>query len=159
MDDLSDPTSAALLCAEALDGAGLRYAFYGGLVLAAYGEARETHDVDIAVIDLSAETARQALESRGVSCLVPFDDVVFGGLSLGRVTLLGGEDHWLSGGHRLLGFDSSMAAARFFSPARSTSSSTPSAIRTKPLIQKKSPGTTSVEYLSRHRLVSFIASM
>jgi predicted nucleotidyltransferase len=89
--DLNDPTSAALLCAEALDGAGLRYAFYGGLVLAAYGEPRETHDVDVAVVDLDAATARRALEARGIACLVAFDDVKFGGLTVSRVTLLGGE--------------------------------------------------------------------
>jgi hypothetical protein len=86
--DLTDPTSAALLCAEALDRERLRYALYGGLVLAAYGEPRETRDVDVAVVELSAETARQALETSGISCLLAFDGVTFGGLSLGRVTLL-----------------------------------------------------------------------
>jgi Nucleotidyl transferase of unknown function (DUF2204) len=91
--DLSDPTSAALLCAEALDRAGLSHALYGGLVLAAYGEPRETHDVDMAVVDLSAESARRALESAGMECRIAFDGVVYGGLSLGRVTLLGGEGH------------------------------------------------------------------
>ena len=89
--NLEDPTSTALLCAEALDRAGLRYAFYGGLVLAAYGEPRETRDVDIAVVDLAAETARLAFEAFGINCLVPFDGDTYGGLSLGRVTLLGGE--------------------------------------------------------------------
>ncbi len=91
--DLTDPTNAALLCADALDRAGLEYAFYGGLVLAAYGEPRETHDVDVAVVDLRAEAATRALERVGIRCVVPFDGVVFGGLSLGRVTLLGGEGH------------------------------------------------------------------
>lgn len=91
--DLSDPTSAALLCAEALDRAGLSHALYGGLVLAAYGEPRETHDVDVAVVDLSAESARGALVSAGIECRIAFDGAVYGGLSLGRVTLLGGEGH------------------------------------------------------------------
>lgn len=91
--DLTDPTATALLCAEALDGAGLRFAFYGGLVLAAYGEPRETRDVDVAVVDLPATSAAEALEATGLSCVVAFDDVVYGGLSLGRVTLLGGEQH------------------------------------------------------------------
>ncbi len=91
--DLTDPTSAALLCASALDRAELSYAFYGGLVLAAYGEPRETHDVDIAVVDIRAETAMRALQDAGIRCNLPFDDVVFGGLSLGRVTLIGGEGH------------------------------------------------------------------
>jgi predicted nucleotidyltransferase len=91
--DLTDPTATALLCAEALDGAGLRFAFYGGLVLAAYGEPRETRDVDIAVVDLPAASAAQALEATGLTCVVAFDEVTYGGLSLGRVTLLGGEEH------------------------------------------------------------------
>ncbi|MBI2895080.1 MAG: nucleotidyltransferase [Deltaproteobacteria bacterium] len=91
--DLTDPTGAALLCAEALDAAGLRYAFYGGLVLSAFGEPRETKDVDIAVVDLAAETACRALEESGISCLAAFDGATYGGLSLGRVTLLGGEGH------------------------------------------------------------------
>lgn len=91
--DLTDPTATALLCAEALDGAGLRYAFYGGLVLAAYGEPRETRDVDIAVVDLPAESAGRVLEAAGLSCVVAFDGVTYGGLRLGRVTLLGGEEH------------------------------------------------------------------
>lgn len=91
--DLTDPTSAALLCADALDRAGLPFAFYGGLVLAAYGEPRETRDVDVAVVDLPAESARSALETAGIACVVAFDGTRFGGLSLGRVTLLGGEGH------------------------------------------------------------------
>jgi len=61
--------------------------------LAAYGEPRETHDVDIAVSDLSAERASEALAARGMSTLLAFEDVRFGGLSLGRVTLLGGAGH------------------------------------------------------------------
>lgn len=91
--DLSDPTNTALLCADALDGAGIGYAFYGGLVLAAYGDPRETHDVDIAVADLTAEAARAALEAKGIECLVPFEAMTHGGLQLGRVTILGGEQH------------------------------------------------------------------
>jgi predicted nucleotidyltransferase len=91
--DLSDPTDAALLCAEALDRAQLGFALYGGLVLAAYGEPRETRDVDVAVTELSAEAARRALEASGVRGIVAFDDVVFGGVLVGRVSLLGGDEH------------------------------------------------------------------
>jgi predicted nucleotidyltransferase len=89
--DLTDPSNAALLCAEALDAAGLPFAFHGGLVLAAYGEPRETRDVDVAVVDLPAEAACRALEARGIACLASFDDVKLGGLSLGRISLIGGE--------------------------------------------------------------------
>jgi hypothetical protein len=89
--DLTDPTSAALVVADALDRARLRYAFYGGLILAAYGDPRETTDVDVAVVDLSAELARGAVEAAGIACRVAFEGVTFGGLSVGRLTLLGGE--------------------------------------------------------------------
>lgn len=91
--NLNDPVATALLAAEALDRAGHRYALFGGLLLAAYGEPRETRDADVAVVDLTAEAARQALEAVGVRCLVSFDGVTFGGLSVGRVALVGGDDH------------------------------------------------------------------
>ena len=48
--DLTDPTAAALRIAEAFDAAQTPYALYGGLLLAAYGEPRETRDVDLAVL-------------------------------------------------------------------------------------------------------------
>jgi predicted nucleotidyltransferase len=87
--DLGDPTEAALLCADAFDRAGFRHAVFGGLALAAYGEPRETRDVDLAVVDVTAARARAALEAAGVSCIEAFEGVTFGGLVLGRVTLLG----------------------------------------------------------------------
>jgi hypothetical protein len=90
--DLTDPTGTALLCAEAFERAGLRYALCGGLALAAYGEPRETRDVDLAVLQVSARAAQEALKRSGIEGVVAFDDVAFGGLSLGRVTLLGGKD-------------------------------------------------------------------
>ncbi len=40
--DLDDPTTVALAVAEAFRGAGTAHALYGGLLLAAYGEPRET---------------------------------------------------------------------------------------------------------------------
>ena len=89
--NLNDPVATALRVAEVLERAGHRHALYGGLLLAAYGEPRETHDVDVAVVDLPADAARLALESAGIPSTVSFDDVVFGGLSLGRVALLGGD--------------------------------------------------------------------
>jgi len=52
--DLTDPTTAAFLAADALEKAGVRHALYGALLLAAYGEPRETGDVDIAVVDAGA---------------------------------------------------------------------------------------------------------
>ena len=89
--NLNDPVATALLAAEALDQAGQPHALFGGLLLAAYGEARETRDADIAVVDLTAEAARLALDAVGVRGLVTFDAVTFGGLSVGRVALLGGD--------------------------------------------------------------------
>lgn len=91
--NLNDPVATALLAADALDRAGHQYALFGGLLLAAYGEARETRDADVAVVDLTAEAARQALEAVGVHGRVSFDAVTFGGLSIGRVALLGGDEH------------------------------------------------------------------
>lgn len=90
--DLDDPLSSALLCVEAFERAGLGYALCGGLALAAYGVPRETKDVDLAVVDLSAESARAALQALGLSAVVAFEKVTFGGLTVGRVTLLGGPD-------------------------------------------------------------------
>lgn len=86
--DLNDPTTVALLAAEAFEAEGLRYALYGGLLTAAYGEPRETRDADLAVVDLGVERARAALEGTGLSVLVAFKDTVFGGLSVSRLTLL-----------------------------------------------------------------------
>jgi len=91
--NLNDPVETALLAAEALERAGQPYALFGGLLLAAYGEPRETRDADIAVVDLTADAARQALDASGVHGLVSFENVTFGGLSVGRVALLGGDAH------------------------------------------------------------------
>ncbi len=91
--DLHDPVATALLVAEALERARRRYALFGGLLMAAYGEPRETRDADIAVVDLTAESARRILEAAGLECRVAFDGATFGGLSIGRVTLIGGDKH------------------------------------------------------------------
>jgi hypothetical protein len=89
--DLRDPTTAALVAAEALEGAELPYALYGGLLLAAYGEPRETRDVDVAVVDATAREACDAFGRAGQEATVAFEDTKFGGLLVARLTLLGGE--------------------------------------------------------------------
>lgn len=89
--NLNDPIATALRVAEALDRAGKRYALFGGLLLAAYGDPRETRDVDLAVIDVTAATARRALESAGLPSTISFEAVTFGGLSISRVALVGGD--------------------------------------------------------------------
>ena len=93
--NLDDPVATALRAAEALERAGRRYALTGGLLMAAYGEPRETHDADVAVTDLTAELARVALEAVGVRCTVPkfpAGGLPLGGLLVERVTLLGGDE-------------------------------------------------------------------
>jgi hypothetical protein len=91
--DLEDPTTVALIAADALTRAGLPYALYGGLLTAVYGEPRETRDADLAVIDLSPATGRDALAGRGVTTVVTFSDVQFGGLVVSRLTVLAGGSH------------------------------------------------------------------
>lgn len=93
--NLDDPVATALRAAEALERAGHRYALTGGLLLAAYGEPRETHDADVAVTDLTAEQARAALEAAGVQCTIPkfpAGGLPLGGLLVERVALLGGNE-------------------------------------------------------------------
>lgn len=88
--DLNDPTSLALVTADALAARGIAYALYGGLPLAAYGEPRETRDADFAVIESSPERVEEALRSAGVDAAVSFDNVTFGGLAISRVAVLAG---------------------------------------------------------------------
>ena len=87
--DLNDPTTVALLAAEAFEAAGHPYALYGGLLTAAYGDPRETRDADLAVVDLPASRARGALAAVGVQVMIAFENTTFGGLRLSRLTLLG----------------------------------------------------------------------
>jgi hypothetical protein len=89
--DLTDPTTAALVAIDAAERAGGDHALYGGLLLAAYGEPRETRDVDLAVASLGANRLREALEDLGFPTEPNFEGVVFGGLVLDRITLLGGD--------------------------------------------------------------------
>jgi hypothetical protein len=86
--DLNDPTTVALLAADAFDAAGYAYALYGGLLTAAYGDPRETRDADLAIVDVALSDAANALAARGVRTAMAFDTVVFGGLWLSRLTLL-----------------------------------------------------------------------
>jgi hypothetical protein len=89
--DLNDPTTVALLAAEAFAKSGFRHAVYGGLLVAAYGEPRETRDADFAVVELAAVDAARALRAAGVETQVAFEDVAFGGLLVSRLTLIGSQ--------------------------------------------------------------------
>lgn len=88
--DLDDPSAVALAVAGAFSAAGLEAALYGGLALAVYGEPRETRDADLAVATVSVEAGRDALQAAGIQTVIAFSAVVFGGLSIGRLTVLGG---------------------------------------------------------------------
>jgi len=87
--DLSDPVSLALLTGRLLRQAKIDHALYGGLLLAAYGEARETRDADFAVFEIDLESTRRALEDAGLTTSISFTEVVFGGLTLSRIAVLG----------------------------------------------------------------------
>jgi hypothetical protein len=91
--DLTDPVAFALDVAEVLRGEGVAYALYGGLLLAAYGQARETKDADLAVVHADA-TATSSLLARQLDlhCRVAFDRRRFGGLAVSRITLIEGDD-------------------------------------------------------------------
>lgn len=89
---LDDPTALALLAADALRRAGIDHALYGGLLLAAYGEARETRDADMAVAGATATDAAHALETTGLRTTVALERARFGGRWLSRVMLVGGVD-------------------------------------------------------------------
>ena len=90
--DLNDPVAVLLKASEALAKAGIEHATYGALALAAYGEARETRDADLAVAGVTTEQARQALAGAGLSVGVAFDRMRFGGLTISRLTVFPGAD-------------------------------------------------------------------
>ncbi|MBI5365677.1 MAG: hypothetical protein HZA54_01465 [Planctomycetes bacterium] len=90
--DLTDPTTVALLAAEAFTARSIRYALYGGLALAAYGEPRETRDADLAVFRDAVPGAQAALEALGLTTACNFTDVRFGGLQISRFAVLGGAN-------------------------------------------------------------------
>jgi hypothetical protein len=91
---LSDPVATALLAADGLERRGHRYALMGGLLMAAYGEPRETKDADIAVLELTPDLVKTALEAAGMPCAVTRSSqpgAVVGGFWISRVTLLGDD--------------------------------------------------------------------
>jgi hypothetical protein len=91
--DLDDPIALALAIAEALRAEGFPHALYGGLLLAAYGEARETRDVDIAMAHADAPSVVTVLGARlGLRTIPAFERRVFGGLFVSRITLVEGEE-------------------------------------------------------------------
>jgi hypothetical protein len=91
--DLTDPTAVALETAEILEREGVGYALYGGLLLAAYGNARETKDADLAVVRADVTATSSLLEQHlGLHCAVAFDGRRFGGLLIGRITLIEGDE-------------------------------------------------------------------
>jgi hypothetical protein len=91
--DLDDPIAVTLAVADGLRAAGVEYALYGALALAAYGEARETRDADVAVSSADAQATSSILAARGFDAIVSFERLPFGGLLLSRVTLVGGAVH------------------------------------------------------------------
>lgn len=89
--DLNDPTTVTLLASEAFERTGIPHAVCGGLLVAAYGEPRETRDADFAVVALSAGDAGSSLRLAGLETQVSFEEVTFGGLVLSRLAILGSD--------------------------------------------------------------------
>ena len=73
--DLNDPTAVLLAAVDAFEQAGLQAAAYGALILAAYGEPRETRDADLAVAHVSCAQAIDALRDAGLDVTSTFEDV------------------------------------------------------------------------------------
>jgi len=91
--DLEDPVAVALAVADVLRAEGIPHALYGGLLLAAYGEARETRDADMAVVRADAVAAAAHLARHlGIRALPAFERRPFGGLLVSRVTLVEGDE-------------------------------------------------------------------
>jgi hypothetical protein len=91
--NLDDPTAVALVAAEALARSEIEHALYGGLLLAAYGTARETRDADMAVAGASAAEASRSVAATGlVRTTIAFERTRFGGLWVSRITLLPAPD-------------------------------------------------------------------
>lgn len=91
---LNDPVATALIAADALERGGHRYALMGGLAMAAYGEPRETKDADIAVLELTPDLVKTAIEAAGMPCAVTRSSQpgeVVGGFWISRVSLLGDD--------------------------------------------------------------------
>lgn len=88
--NLNDPTTVLIAASRALESAGLQSATFGGLALAMYGHPRETKDADLAVCGLALSSAEAAFREAELDVLRGFDRVTFGGLSVSRLTLIGG---------------------------------------------------------------------
>lgn len=89
--DLNDPIAVRLAAADAVTAAGVEAAAYGGLALAVYGEPRETRDADLALSIAATSTCLDALRSAGLNGTVSFDGVTFGGHSVARIAIVGGD--------------------------------------------------------------------
>lgn len=87
--DLDDPTSVVLAAVGAFDAAGIDVLVYGGMALAMFGEPRETRDADLAVAGVTAQAGHDALAAIGVTTVIAFTDVQFGGVMITRLTLDG----------------------------------------------------------------------
>lgn len=90
--NLDDPVATVLRVARLLDRAEIPYALYGGLAVAAYGVARETKDADVAVVSADVGQVATLLQKDGLRAETAFQGMRFGGLTVSRITLLGGED-------------------------------------------------------------------
>ena len=88
--DLDDPIALMLAAAASFEAAGIEAAAYGGLTLGMYGEPRETRDADLAAASVDTEAARIALDRLGVTVVVAFANIQFGGCTVSRLTLFGG---------------------------------------------------------------------
>jgi hypothetical protein len=89
--DLDDPIALMLASASAFERAGIAAAAYGGLTLGMYGEPRETRDADLVVVGVASDTARNALLVIGVTVVIAFADVTFGGTTVTRSLVGGGQ--------------------------------------------------------------------
>jgi len=90
--DLADPIAVLLAATRAFERANIEAAAYGGLVVAMYGRPRETKDADVAVSTADVGAAHDALVAAGLNVVRAFTDVVFGGSTVSRLTLLGGGE-------------------------------------------------------------------
>lgn len=87
--DLDDPTSVVLAAVAAFDAAGIDVLVYGGMALAMFGEPRETRDADLAVAGVSAQAGHDALAAIGLTTVIAFTEMRFGGVTMSRLTLVG----------------------------------------------------------------------
>jgi hypothetical protein len=87
--DLDDPASVILAAVAAFDAAGIEVLVYGGMALAMFGEPRETRDADLAVAGVTARAGQDALASIGLTTVIAFTEIRFGGLTISRLTLVG----------------------------------------------------------------------